>query len=197
MTKYFLEVKTTPVVKGSSVTINGISTKTLYVEEQTNVEITVAAPGYLKGEYEFFMPSRPSCLIYELELDEQGVETDVHYSDGVLLANGEPISIDAEKNGITGLSPSDVLPSMAGQDGKYLVTDGTTAVWADVTENTFIHTQSESAMLWSITHNLGKFPSITVVDENNEVVECEKVYIDENNVELSFNSAFRGKAYLN
>jgi hypothetical protein len=56
-------------------------------------------------------------------------------------------------------------------------------------------------MVWGtngiVTHNLGKFPSITVIDTANTVVTGEYTYIDSNNVTLKFSAAFAGKAYLN
>ena len=68
---------------------------------------------------------------------------------------------------------------------------------------TFIFTQAVAATEWGdgtppvVTHNLGKFPSITVVNNNNVVINGEYTYIDNNNVKLTFSAAFAGKAYLN
>jgi len=53
------------------------------------------------------------------------------------------------------------------------------------------------ATTWTITHNLGKFPSITVIDSGNTVVHGEYTYIDNNKIVLEFSAAFAGKAYLN
>ena len=62
---------------------------------------------------------------------------------------------------------------------------------------TFQFTQGAPATTWNIQHNLGKFPSITVIDTGNTVVNGEYTYTDNNNVVLSFSAAFAGKAYLN
>ena len=62
---------------------------------------------------------------------------------------------------------------------------------------TFIFTQAVAATVWNVSHNLGKFPSITVIDTANTVVTGEYTYIDNNNVTLKFSAAFAGKAYLN
>jgi len=64
---------------------------------------------------------------------------------------------------------------------------------------TFIYDfhQVTPAATWNINHNLGKFPSVTVIDSGNTVVVGEYKYIDANNVQLTFNAAFAGKAYLN
>jgi len=62
---------------------------------------------------------------------------------------------------------------------------------------TFIFNQNTVATVWNIQHNLGKFPSITVIDTGDTVVAGEYIYIDNNNVQLNFSAAFAGKAYLN
>ena len=62
---------------------------------------------------------------------------------------------------------------------------------------TFQFTQGAPATTWNIQHNLGKFPSITVIDTSNTVVNGEYTYTDNNNVVLNFSAAFAGKAYLN
>ncbi len=62
---------------------------------------------------------------------------------------------------------------------------------------TFEFTQGVPATTWNIQHNLGKFPSITVIDTGNTVVTGEYNYTSNTNVILTFSSAFAGKAYLN
>jgi len=62
---------------------------------------------------------------------------------------------------------------------------------------TFEFDQGDPATTWDITHNLGKFPSITVIDTGNTVVTGEYNYVTNNRVILTFSAAFAGKAYLN
>ena len=62
---------------------------------------------------------------------------------------------------------------------------------------TFVFNQAAPATTWNITHNLGKFPSITVVDTGNTAVNGQYDYIDDNNIVLTFTAPFAGKAYLN
>ena len=62
---------------------------------------------------------------------------------------------------------------------------------------TFVFNQAVPATVWNITHNLGKFPSITVIDTGDTVVTGEYTYIDNNNVTLNFSAGFAGTAYLN
>ena len=61
----------------------------------------------------------------------------------------------------------------------------------------FTYVQGVASTTWNIQHNLGKFPSITVIDTANTVVTGEYTYDDINNVTLTFSAAFAGTAYLN
>ena len=68
---------------------------------------------------------------------------------------------------------------------------------------TYVFEQGAPATEWGdgspkvVTHNLGKFPSITVIDTGGTVVNGEYTYIDNNNITLHFSAPFAGKAYLN
>lgn len=61
----------------------------------------------------------------------------------------------------------------------------------------YVYEQGVSSDTWRITHNLNRNPSVTVVDSANNVVVGFVTYIDNNTVEIHFNGAFKGKAYLN
>ena len=64
-------------------------------------------------------------------------------------------------------------------------------------DKTFVFTQAVPSATWSITHNLNKFPSVSVVDTANTQVFTIADYIDTNTLTLTFSAAFAGKAYLN
>ena len=61
----------------------------------------------------------------------------------------------------------------------------------------YTHIQIASADTWEIEHNLGKFPSVTVIDSAGSVVVGDVFYVDENNIRVKFSSGFSGKALLN
>ena len=63
--------------------------------------------------------------------------------------------------------------------------------------STYMSEQGVAANIWEINHNMGKFPSVTVVDSAGSVVIGAVEYIDINNLKITFNSSFGGKAYLN
>lgn len=62
---------------------------------------------------------------------------------------------------------------------------------------TFTWTQSIPLSVWTIPHNLNKFPSISVVDNLGNVIYPDVSYVDSNSVQITHGSAFAGKAYLN
>jgi hypothetical protein len=62
---------------------------------------------------------------------------------------------------------------------------------------TYIHDQGNPSDVWTIEHNLGKFPSVSVVDSANSIVTGEVQYITKHKIKVTFTSGFSGKAYLN
>ena len=106
-----------------------------------------------------------------------------------------------------GILPSDYFSNAAFidevEDGEesnpVFVRDGDTMVfngWKNLSD-TYIHDQAVAASVWTINHNLGKYPSITVVDTGGNVVSGTYTYVDENTIVAEFNAAFKGTAYLN
>lgn len=62
----------------------------------------------------------------------------------------------------------------------------------------FEYPQSNASAFWEIKHNLNKKPSVTVSTAfSDEEVVGKVTYIDDNNLTITFNAAFSGKAYLN
>lgn len=68
---------------------------------------------------------------------------------------------------------------------------------ANIQDLNAVHYQDSASTLWTVNHNLNKFPSVTVVDSAGNVVFGDVEYVDANNVKIKFSSAFAGKAYLN
>jgi hypothetical protein len=63
--------------------------------------------------------------------------------------------------------------------------------------NTVEFEQTVSSNLWTINHNLGRYPSITVVDSSGNVVVGFETYNSENQITLTFSAPFSGTVYLN
>lgn len=68
---------------------------------------------------------------------------------------------------------------------------------ADLYKFSHIHTQTVASALWTITHNLGKYPSVSIIDSANEEVIGEVEHINNNTLNIKFTAAFSGKAFIN
>ena len=66
-----------------------------------------------------------------------------------------------------------------------------------IEDKNFVFNQNVASDSWYISHNLNKFPSVSVVDSGNNIVIGEVIYINENNLQVLFTAPFSGKAYLN
>lgn len=62
---------------------------------------------------------------------------------------------------------------------------------------TFVYSQVAGSTTWIVIHNLGKNPSVTVVDTGESVLIPNVHYDNPNQVTISFGSPTSGKAYLN
>ena len=65
------------------------------------------------------------------------------------------------------------------------------------TDKDYKHVQSGAAATWSVTHNLGKFPSVTVKLADGTQVEAAVTHTNENNLTITFSSSNSGTAYMN
>lgn len=90
---------------------------------------------------------------------------------------------DKGDKGDTGDQGEQGEPGIPGQDG---------------TDDAFyLHDQMIAATTWNITHNLGKYPSVTVVNSAGDEVVGNLSYVSTNALQINFSAANSGKAYLN
>ena len=61
---------------------------------------------------------------------------------------------------------------------------------------TYVHTQGTPSGTWTINHNLGYHPNISIIDSAGTVVEGDTTWPNAYTIVVSFESAFSGKAYL-
>lgn len=64
-------------------------------------------------------------------------------------------------------------------------------------DKNYYHTQGVPAEEWIIEHNLGKYPSVTVISSAGEEIYCDKRFPSMNKVVLNFGTAISGAAFLN
>ena len=79
--------------------------------------------------------------------------------------------------------------------------DNTTFLRGDNTwikaDKDFVFTQGTPSATWTIQHNMDKLPAVSAVNNNNMIVYGNVVYVDNNNLTITFSGGFSGKAYLN
>lgn len=96
-------------------------------------------------------------------------------------------------------------PGVQGEDGytpikgvDYFTQDDIDNFLSNVIQDkTYIHDQMVSSEVWIITHNLNKYPSITVINSAGSVSFGEIDYVSLNEISITFSAGFSGKAYLN
>ena len=59
------------------------------------------------------------------------------------------------------------------------------------------YNQSLPSTVWTVNHNLNKYPSVTVVDSAGTIVEGAINYVDVNNLTITFSYQFTGSVDLN
>jgi hypothetical protein len=87
-------------------------------------------------------------------------------------------------------------------NGSATVSESQTTVTATtgtsvVQPSTYVHIQSSASSTWTISHSLGRKPSVTIVDSGGNVQIGEVLYDSDNQITLAFAAAFSGYAYLN
>ena len=63
--------------------------------------------------------------------------------------------------------------------------------------HSYVHEQNEAAAAWVIEHNLGRYPSVVVIDSAGSEVYGDVRHDSENQLTLLFTAPFGGKATLN
>lgn len=76
-----------------------------------------------------------------------------------------------------------------------------TDLWAYIqtftAHDNFVFTQSSAASVWTINHNMGKYPSVTIVDTANDEVEGQVNHVSNTQLTITFSAPVAGKAFMN
>jgi len=64
-------------------------------------------------------------------------------------------------------------------------------------DKNFVYTQNVASSTWVINHNLNKYGSVSIVDSGGTIVNGNVEYNSLDQVTVTFNSAFAGKAFVN
>ena len=145
-------------------------------------------------------------VLSKLSIVENKLRIDADaYSTGELSAYGEGEStgsgtsynrLDSWLDYIVGTSEGWVLSALLGKELDDRVTILEDAPPTD-SDKHFVYSQTTPASIWTVIHNLGKYPAVTVVDSANTEVVGDIQYIDLNSFRITFSSDFSGKAFCN
>ena len=87
------------------------------------------------------------------------------------------------------------ISSTGADEGTGIVTISTSSLQnTGIKQLTFA--QQSSVTEWNITHNLGAYPEVTVIDNSGSKVFCDIYYESLNNLKLIFETSFSGIAAL-
>lgn len=67
----------------------------------------------------------------------------------------------------------------------------------NLTDANFVHDQTVLATVWTINHNMAKFPSVGLIDQNGELMGGIVDHVDNNNLTVTFSVPVMGTATLN
>ena len=73
----------------------------------------------------------------------------------------------------------------------------TFTISSGIGDKNFVFTQNVADAVWTIQHDLNKFPSVTMVLSTNQQGFGDVTFIDENNLTITFASAESGRAFIN
>ena len=86
----------------------------------------------------------------------------------------------------------------------YAVRVRTSSGWQDIAIQgppgaslaTYVHTQGTASATWTIAHNLGRFPCVSLLDSVKQEIEGQVDHVDVNNLTVSFSGPVSGTALL-
>lgn len=67
----------------------------------------------------------------------------------------------------------------------------------DGSDKHYEHTQSTPSAVWTIVHNLGKKPAVTVIDSGGNEWQTAVEHVSANQCVVRFSAPFSGVAFLN
>lgn len=124
-----------------------------------------------------------------IEVKEVEVKIDDTPPDVEVIVKSSPDVIVLPSTGLTGPQGPAGSPGAPGAPGP----PGP----AGPPETTYVFTQIIATTVWSITHNLGRYPSVTVIDTGGTEIIPDVNYVNSNQLILYFAYPTSGNAYLN
>ena len=106
-----------------------------------------------------------------------------------------PLNIPILPYDLTSFFPGAVWGNITGTLSSQ--TDLWTILQTLTVQTNYVHDQQVASASWVIVHNMGKKPSVSIVDTADDEVIGQVTYNSNNQLTLTFSSPVSGKAYLN
>ena len=126
------------------------------------------------------------------DVDVVSIDTTDSVTSLVLTDNAPGLAIQ-----ISNVETTAMVQSVNGKIG-HVVIDYPDINASPVNHVKYVHTQSTVSNDWTITHNLGYFPNVTILDNENppRIVEADIRYLNTSSVRIIMNTSMSGTAYL-
>ena len=181
--QFTYQYKTSGLVSGTmGITFSSGST----FQNATSIKVSKFIYGETTNSSENLLSILSSGQILIVDVDDQ--DNYAIYESGVVTQDGSSDFYD-----ISLTTPTKYNGSFTNEKIYAIISIG------GVADKTYIHTQGSASTTWNVSHSLGKFPSVTVVDVNNVQGYGVVTHTDENNLTVTFpaGSPAAGKAYCN
>jgi hypothetical protein len=98
---------------------------------------------------------------------------------------------------ISNVEATSMVQSVNGKIG-HVVIDYPDINASPVNHVKYVHNQTTVSNDWTITHNLGYFPNVTILDNDSppRIVEADIRYLNTSSVRIIMNTSMSGTAYL-
>ena len=151
-------------------------------------------------ETEFQLEDRKELEpVFQLNLTKDGKDATINGVNALTINASNGITLEQVKDVAT-ISGSELETQISNESQIRQETDSSLQTQINAIStlaNGYIHDQGVASAVWTVQHNLNKYPSVTVVDSAENVIICDVEYIDKNSVRITMTGASKGRAYLN
>jgi len=66
-----------------------------------------------------------------------------------------------------------------------------------VNDKNYVHEQQVASTHWVVSHGLGKYPNVTILDDQMRVIEADVIFTNANQIDIYFSANISGQVVLN
>lgn len=137
-------------------------------------------------------------VLYEVQINDSDAEDDEDLSETVALtkAGMALIQLTADVSKFVRIRSITHKGNVSGFTGWIEGTSLGLPVHTHEHVHWYLHTQAFPALVWTVEHNMGRNPSVTITDLWGELSFADIVYVDDNTLTITFSEEIYGYAYL-